>query len=166
MAAEWLGPVASLCGWLQSKAHGFCLTVAEDCAGIGPLGHVLDQLNVKYRLAWVCDYDVVCQEILSKQGRAEQILTDMRARAFKGDRMCARNINGEAVTFGAATLGLQLYLSCISCKPFSKKGLRTGYRHPEAPSLFQSLRPVFQKLIWRIIPFSKWLATMVGNSHT
>ena len=142
MSATWLGVLEKTCPWLRSERR--VRTFAEDCAGLGPVSYVLRELRehfgFKSSLLFACDSNPVCQTLLRRDGQACHVLKDMNVRLFRDASLVSKDIDNKQVQINAR--GLDLYFAGTSCKPFSSKGQRLGFKHPEAKTLVQALKTI------------------------
>lgn len=143
MPLDWLDSLVGLSGCLE---RGRKIRVAEDCAGVGPCGFIMKELEAKHGIAstmlWSCDTDATCRSMIERHSVCQHLLADVNLRVFGKHSMVSKDVAGKVVSFDRYKDPLDIYTAGVSCRPFSSKGGQTGWKHPEAKTLFQAIKTI------------------------
>ena len=115
------------------------LSVWSDCSGINSEMYALNEISaamrsqigigVTFSLYFTCDSDRKCIECASHNHQPAHTSHEMKQRNFTtGQFGCDTHKQNHDMP----TSGLDLYAGTYPCSPWSRRGSRTGFRHPDA----------------------------------
>ena len=156
LSPEWIQPLpAPQPSWahhfvrvLQGAGHlparteqdkNLALTVWSDCSGInsemfalrelGQQLHTLAGVSVKWTLYCTCDSDKISRQFSVLNHDPMHASSKMEHRNFEaGQIYCEKH----GANHDLPRAGVDLYVGTYPCSPWSRRGKRTGFNHPDA----------------------------------
>lgn len=132
-----------------SPVSGCLLQVWSDCSGINSEKFALEAINtafaellgtqVSWNLYCCCDVDQECLRFTRKMHRPTHTSCDIRHRNFQHGNFFCQDCQ-ENVPL--PTSGIDMYIGTYPCSPWSRRGKRTGFDHPDAEPLFIGLETI------------------------
>jgi site-specific DNA-cytosine methylase len=125
------------------------LTVWSDCSGINSEMFALREIrtalehsigvSVQFKLYFTCDSDKKCFKFANLNHHPKHTSTAMEQRNFEtGKIWCETHKENHDLP----KQGVDLYVGTYPCSPWSRRGKRTGFDHPDAQAFFIGLRTI------------------------
>lgn len=125
------------------------LTVWSDCSGINSEMFALREIrtalehsigvSVQFKLYFTCDSDKKCLKFANLNHHPKHTSTAMEQRNFEtGKIWCETHKENHDLP----KQGVDLYVGTYPCSPWSRRGKRTGFDHPDAQAFFIGLHTI------------------------
>ena len=127
------------------------LSVRSDCPGINSEMFALRELNaamreelgvdLRFNLYFTCDSERRCLEFASLNHKPAHTSKAMQLRNFNvGQCWCDTHKENHDMP----TRGLDVHVGTYPCSPWSRRGKRTGFAHPDAEVALIGLKSIAQ----------------------